>query len=279
MFDQHHAIVRLLRDNDPDTISLLKHQFIERGPEIIPHLRDLVAVDDATVSAHAHEILTEIENRQALEDFSLHCQFFADGGAVEPTCWLLARVLRPGLEIEPYVRQLDAWGTQLTERLERVGGLGVVPARRRVGILTELLAGDLGFRGNAEQYYDVANSLLPNVVETRMGIPISLSILYMAVASRAGLIVDGINLPGHFIVRHGDVFFDPFHKGKILQTADCEAILRKQKLAYQATFLEAASGRMILTRVLANLLYIYQDAGDESQHARVSGWLKALERK
>lgn len=279
MFEQHHAIVRLLRDNDPDTISLLKHQFLERGPEIIPHLRDLVAVDDATVSAHAHEILTEIESRQALEDFSLHCQFFADDGAVEPACWLLARVLRPGLEADPYVQQLDAWGNQLAERLERAGGMAMVPPRRRVAILTGLLAGDLGFRGNAEQYYDVANSLLPSVIETRMGIPISLSVLYMAVASRAGLTVEGINLPGHFIVRHDGVFFDPFHKGKILQTADCEAILRKQKLAYQATFLEAATGRMILTRVLANLLYIYQDAGDEVQHTQVSGWLKALERK
>lgn len=279
MFEQHHAIVRLLRDNDPDTVSLLKNQFIERGPEIIPHLRDLVAVDDATVSAHAHEILAEIENRQALEDFSLHCQFFADDGGVESACWLLARVLRPGLEVEPYVRQLDAWGAQLAERIERAGGVELVPARRRVSLLTGLLAGELGFRGNAEQYYDVSNSLLPSVVESRMGIPISLSILYMAVAARAGLIVDGINLPGHFIVRHGDVFFDPFHKGKILQTTDCEAILRKQKLAYQTAFLDAASGRMILTRVLANLLYIYQDAGDEAQHERVSGWLKALDRK
>lgn len=279
MFEQHHAIVRLLRDNDPETIALLKTQFVESGPDIIPHLRDLLAVDDATVTRHASEILSEIESRQALEDFSLLCQFFADDSEIEPACWLLARILRPGLETDPYMRQLDTWGRLLAERIAAAGGHGAVPARRRVSMLTELLSTELGFRGNADRYYDISNSLLPNVIETRLGIPISLSVLYIAVAARAGLRVDGINLPGHFIVRHDEVFFDPFHRGKILLQSDCEAILRKQKLSYQPAFLEAANGRMVLTRVLANLLYIYQDAGDEDQHARVADWLRALERK
>jgi regulator of sirC expression with transglutaminase-like and TPR domain len=274
MFEQHNAIVRLLRDNDPDTVSLLKHQLVEGGPESIGHLRELAAVDDATVSAHAHDILAEIESRQAFEDFSLLCHLFADDGEIEEACWLLARIFLPGVETEHYVRKLDIWGRQL-KRLTS----SAVSTRERVAVLTNYLANDLGFRGNSEQYYDVHNSLLPSLLDTKLGIPISLAILYMMVAGRAGIKVEGINLPGHFIVRHGDILFDPFHRGKILMQADCEAILRKQKLAFQPMYLEPATSRMILIRVLANLLYIYQDNGDEAQRERIASWLKALERK
>ncbi len=274
MFEQHDAIVRLLRDNDPATVALLKNQLVESGPEIITHLRDLCAIDDATVSRHAHDVLMEIEGRQALEDFTLLCHLFPDHGDIEDACWQLSRVLSPGTDIEPRLRLLDIWGQELQRRLAPLE-----TPRARVTALTNFLATDLGFHGNAERYYDVTNSLLPHVIDTKLGIPISLAVVYLIVAGRAGLRLEGINLPGHFIVRHGGIFFDPFHRGKVLLPADCEAILRKQKLAFQPSYLEPANPRMILTRILANLLYIYQDAGDDLHHGRVAGWLKALERK
>ena len=79
--------------------------------------------------------------------------------------------------------------------------------------LADFMADELCFRGNTDDYYSERNSLLPHVIETRMGIPITLAILYRMVAGRAGMKVDGINLPGHFIARHGEVLFDPFTKG------------------------------------------------------------------
>ena len=274
MFEQHDAIVRLLRDNDPDTVSLLKNQLVDSGPEIIDHLRDLAAVDDATVSGHAHDILAEIESRAALDEFTLLCHLFPDDGDIEEACWLLARIFLPGIETEHYQRKLEVWGRQLRRLTD-----SAISTRERVAILTNYLANDLGFRGNSEQYYDVHNSLLPSLIDSKLGIPISLAVLYIAVAARADIKIEGINLPGHFIVRHGDIFFDPFHRGKILMPSDCEAILRKQKLTFQPSYLEPATSRMILIRVLANLLYIFQDNGDEAQHERIAGWLKALERK
>ena len=197
-----------------------------------------------------------------------------DDGDVEGACWLLARIFLPGVETDLYQRKLDTWGRQLRRLTE-----SAISTRERVSILTNYLANDLGFRGNSEQYYDVHNSLLPSLIDSKLGIPISLALLYIAVAGRAGIKIEGINLPGHFIVRHGEVFFDPFHRGKILMQSDCESILRKQKLTFQPSYLEPATGRMILIRVLANLLYIFQDNGDEEQRERISNWLKALERK
>ncbi len=274
MFEQHEAIVRLLRDNDPDTVALLKHQLVGGGPDPLTHVRDLAAVDDATVSAHALEILSEIESRQAYDEFTLLCHLFPDDGDIEGACWLLARIFLPGVETDLYQRKLDQWGRQLTRLTS-----AAVSTRERVAILTNYLANDLGFRGNSDQYYDVHNSLLPSLIDSKLGIPISLAVLYIAVAARAGIKVEGINLPGHFIVRHGEIFFDPFHRGKILMQSDCESILRRQKLTFQQSYLEPATSRMILVRVLANLLYIFQDNGDEPQRERIAGWLKALERK
>ena len=76
-------------------------------------LRDLAAVDDATVSGHAHDILAEIESRQAFDEFTLLCHLFADDGDIEDACWLLARIFLPGIETEHYQRKLDIWGRQL----------------------------------------------------------------------------------------------------------------------------------------------------------------------
>jgi regulator of sirC expression with transglutaminase-like and TPR domain len=90
--------------------------------------------------------------------------------------------------------------------------------------------------------------------------------------------IDGINLPGHFIVRYERIFFDPFHKGRILSRDDCEAILARQKLKAQANHFAPAAPRLIFMRMLANLLFIFERAGDRAKHELILGWLKALDR-
>ncbi len=128
----------------------------------------------------------------------------------------------------------------------------------RAMAMAQLFGKDLGFRGNEDDYYNARNSLLPCVIDSRLGIPISLSLLYMIVARRASVVVDGINLPGHFVVRHGDVLLDPFHEGRILTTSDCAQILSYQNRTLHHDHLQTAHPKLILVRMLANLLYISQ---------------------
>ena len=82
--------------------------------------------------------------------------------------------------------------------------------------MSQFFGKELGLRGNEDDYYNARNSLLPCVMDSRLGIPISLSLLYMIVGRRADLRVEGINLPGHFVVRHGGILLDPFHEGRLL---------------------------------------------------------------
>lgn len=271
MFAQREAIVRLLRDNDPETVRMVKEQLALGGEDAIAGLRDLAQMDDEQVSRHARDVLAEIASQGADEEFLLLCHFFNDTNDLERAIWMLSRALEPAVDTEPYEHRINQWGRQFLVKIS-----GVVSNRQRVQALADFLAGELCFRGNTDDYYSERNSLLPHVIESRMGIPISLTVLYMMIAERADMKIEGINLPGHFIARHGDLLFDPFHKGRILTRADCEEILIRQNMQLKAAHLQAATPRQILIRVLANLLYVYDLNEEKDQHARVNAWLKAL---
>jgi len=274
MFAQRDAIARLLRDDDAETVRMVKEQLALGGEDFIPDLRDLVELDDEQVSRHARDVMAEIASHGADDEFLLMCHFFSRESDFENAYWMLSQALDAKFEIEPLEHKVNQWGRQFL-----VMTSGIVSNRQRVQALANFMAGELCFRGNTDDYYCERNSLLPSVIETRMGIPITLTLLYIMVARRAGIKVDGINLPGHFIARHGEVLFDPFHKGRILTKADCEEILTRQNLKLRASHLDAASPRQILLRVLANLLYVYDLRGDQEKHSRVNAWVKALARE
>lgn len=273
MFEQLDSVAKLLRDDDPETVRMVKEQLALGGEEFIPGLRDLAQMDDERVSHHARDVLAEIASQGADEEFLLLCHFFNDETDLERSCWMLAHALDPGADLGVFEHKVNQWGRQFLVRIS-----GVVSNRQRVQCLADFLAGELCFRGNTDDYYCERNSLLPHVIETRMGIPITLAMIYRMVAERAGMKVEGINLPGHFVARHGEVLFDPFHKGRILTKADCEEILTRQNLKLRASHLEAATPRQILLRTLANLLYVYDLQKDLERHARVNAWIKALSR-
>jgi len=271
IFDQRDAIVRLLQDNDPDTVRLVKEQLIQAGDDAIIDLRDLAECSERSVASHAREVLSIIEEREAEDSFGLLCHFFGDHSCLERANWMLAQALMPGLDLGSLEVKVNSWGRQFL-----LQSSSAVSSRERVLLLSQFMSGELTFRGNTDDYYNERNCLLPYVIETRMGIPITLTLLYMMVAARAGMCVTGVNLPGHFIARHGELFFDPFHRGRILSRSDCEAILEKQSLELQPCHLSDAGPRQVLIRTLANLLYVYDLRQEKAKHARVNRWIKSL---
>ncbi|CAN5363250.1 hypothetical protein BH20VER3_BH20VER3_09910 [soil metagenome] len=271
---QKDAIVRLLRDNDPATVALLKQQLVESGKEGVAALRDLLALDDAAVTAHVREVLEKIGTDEAQDEMLLCAHLFPEHGDIEAAWWLLTLCFDPEAPVGKLRRKLDAWGRRLRGLVAAAGS-----SRERLQALTTFLAEDLGFRGNAEEYYDLKNSLLSDVIETRLGIPISLAMLYVIIGRRANMQIDGINLPGHFVARYERILFDPFHEGRILSRPDCEAILARQRLKTHSSYFAPASPRLILMRMLANLLFIFERAGDKQKHRLVMSWLKALDRE
>jgi hypothetical protein len=204
------ALIRLLCDSDLETVRLVKQQLaamVEDNPRC---LDELANSDDERVSHHAREILSGVESHDAVRDFELLCLLGGENFPIEQAAWLLARAIQTDLSTASYEAQVDEWGRELLSRHTLA-----TDDVERVRLLTDFVSEELGFRGNSACYYCEENSLLPHVIESRVGIPISLALVYMMVGSRAGLKIEGINLPGHFIARHGGVYFDPFHHGKI----------------------------------------------------------------
>ena len=177
-------------------------------------MRDLLALDDEAVTQHVREVIEKIETHEAQDDMLLCAHLFPEHGDIEAVWWLLTLSFEPGAPITKLQRRLDSWGRRLHELIAQANS-----ARERLQALTSLLAEDLGFRGNAEDYYDPKNSFLSDVIERREGIPISLAMLYVIVR-RAGMQIDGINMPGHFIAAMNEsrsIPFtrDEFYRGQI----------------------------------------------------------------
>jgi regulator of sirC expression with transglutaminase-like and TPR domain len=98
----------------------------------------------------------------------------------------------------------------------------------------------------------------------------------MMVGSRAGMRIEGINLPGHFIARHSGVFFDPFHAGRILKLPDVKQLLVRQNIEFKESHLLPATPRQFLLRMLANLLYVYDLDEEDEKRDRVKEWMDAI---
>lgn len=183
---------------------------------------------------------------------------------------LVAEMEYPGLDVAAQVARLDRMGAQARRRLaaraNRPGSEGVAAA---LGVVLPFLYEDLGFRGNAADYYDPRNSFLNDVIERRTGIPISLALVLMGVCRRAGIEVQGVSFPGHFLVRapreEGEpIYIDPFD-GRFLEDGQLEALYHQatgDPGAIDERFLLPASKRQILIRMLNNLRAIYEVRGD-----------------
>ena len=177
---------------------------------------------------------------------------------------LFAQVEYPDLDVDAYLHRFDAMAADLRPRL----GSGKEPGRI-VRTLAEYLFDELGFAGNETDYYDARNSYLNDVLDRRLGIPISLAAVYLELGKRLGLPLEGVGFPGHFLVRLADPFMpvllDPFGRGRLVTEDDCRERLRAmygERVELTMSMLRAVGTRAILLRMLANLKGVYAQRED-----------------
>ncbi len=152
-------------------------------------------------------------------------------------------------------------------QLARLDELAAGVAEPTVQALRSHLVDRLGFRGDAETYDDLRNSLLPEVLDRRVGIPLTLAIVGMEVGRRVGLGLTGVGMPGHFLLRVDDAedrYLDLFHAGNVIDRAGCQLVFaRLHPLEeWRDDFLAPVDGRAIVTRMLANIAASSRRAGD-----------------
>jgi len=184
-------------------------------------------------------------------------------------CLEIAQDAYPGLDVEGYVGEIDRFAKRLRARCAPQAAV-----EDRVIALNEFLFDDLGFGGNTDDYYDPRNSYLNEVIDRRTGIPITLAVLYMEIGRRIGLPLEGVSFPGHFLVRlplrGGTLVLDPFSGGVPQSEAELRERLTRVIPRDAADgvpvaelpldqFLEPASNRQILARLLRNLKGVYRE--------------------
>jgi regulator of sirC expression with transglutaminase-like and TPR domain len=191
----------------------------------------------------------------------------APGEELAPAALAIARIEYPRLDVAGYLDVVDRMGDIAGSRVARSGARG----HDAIKVLNEYLYDEQRFTGNRERYDDPRNSFLNEVLERRTGIPISLAVVYLEVARRAGVNVDGVNFPGHFLLRAGDeraalhyggdfVIVDPFHGGAFLSESDCRELLRQnvgEEAAFDRDLLAPATRHEIVVRMLVNLKRLY----------------------
>lgn len=182
--------------------------------------------------------------------------------------FLVARIEYPRLDPAPYLDRLDQMGDAAFHFVAKDPGHDA-PLGARIDAINRFLFNELGFTGNREQFDDPRNSCLNEVMDRKKGIPITMAVIYIEVARRAGVRAEGVNFPGHFLVRclqdlHTDdaddgLIVDPFHGGAILNEADCRRLLQPHmnEAAFEPSLLARATRRQILVRMLLNLKKLY----------------------
>lgn len=180
---------------------------------------------------------------------------------------LVAAENDPTINVDAELARLRAWADELARRMEPDWN-----SLQRLARLRNFMFEELGFRGDVRDYYHPKNSLLHSVMERRLGIPLTLSIVFMELGWRIGVPFEGVGFPGHFLVRlpglPGDLLLDPFDHGASTHEEDCRRMIELSSggvVPFNPGMLRSIGKRDMITRLLVNLKGAFLRAGDDEQ--------------
>ena len=185
----------------------------------------------------------------------------------------------PDLNVAAYLSRIEELAYMLRLRIDEDHSIP-----ERISVLNQFLFGELGFAPNSDDYYDPRNSFLNEVLERRVGIPITLSVIYMELGRKVGLPLQGVSFPGHFLVKcavpEGAVVLDPYSGGISLGLQDLQKRLREVQggevsRAIVAELLVSASNKEIIVRLLRNLKAIYLREHNLDKALPIMNWIIA----
>ena len=265
-----------MSDDHAEVVEAARAKLVEMGSRVVPFLEQAVKADpDAKVRVEAQGVLERIRLESIRRDWAgvsgrPDPDIDLEGGA-----FLMAKVCYPDLNAKLYREQLDHLAEKIRPRLK-----GMEKPKEQLRTLSRFLFEDEKFRGNWEDYFDPQNSYLNRVLERKLGIPISLSVLYLLVAKRLKMPVGGVGIPGHFMVKYEDekteLYVDTFNGGRFLSRPECLQFMVEAGYPYQPEFMEEVTPREILARMLRNLILIYVDRHETTLEKTLTRFMDML---
>jgi regulator of sirC expression with transglutaminase-like and TPR domain len=256
------SLVTLLDDEDAAAVALVRAQILKIGEPVLPFLEELCQKADSDLAEKAEELTRELRFsnfRRELVSLARSPEPDLERGAL-----LLARFGYAAIDPTAYSSWLDRVAARVQDDLPP----NPDPTLAFQRLNSHLFQG-MGFTGNEARYYDPDNSYLNRVIETRRGIPVSLSVLYLLLGQRLRLPVYGVATPGHFLVgfRPGPqaCFLDPYHKGRVLDLNEVRRMLLRSGYDFKPEYVARCSSRDILVRMMRNLIAIYEKTGSRER--------------
>ena len=274
---QLSAMLTLLGDDDPEVRSAIRAKLVAGGEPVFRFLGRHRLHPEPSVRTRVRELLDHRE--AALRDGEFMAFVLGQGEQfdLEDGVWRFSLARYPDINVAAFRAQLDAWADRVRDSL-RAGASGA----ETLLALNQVLFGELGFRGNSDDYHDPANSYVNRVMDRRRGIPISLSAVYLFVGRRLGLPVAGIGMPGHFLCRYQtsreEIYIDAFNGGKLLDRADCKRRIEALAVEHDDSHLAPVTSRRMLQRMIANLHLLHKEKKQRAEAERLQRHLVALSR-
>jgi regulator of sirC expression with transglutaminase-like and TPR domain len=269
---------------DPERQVEVTREVMLLGAGALPDLRAIADKPNAPAAEFARKLIYELVPEEVGLFLQASLRDDSDEVGPEVAASLLARLESPALELKTVTDRLDAMAADAArEASEALGAKLDEDLLRTRGLEALIQLGEFwrraGFQGNTEDYYDPRNSWLPDVLERRTGLPITLSILFLALCRRLGFTAAGVGLPMHFIVRvevttqdaQGFVFLDPFHNARPLDLDDCKKLVESAGQTFEPEqHLRALTTREIISRICNNLLAVYDLRKQHREGERVA---------
>ncbi len=287
-----HSLIRLLDDPDEEIYDKVRTQLISRGEPVIPKLE--TAWEEDPFGLHFRNRVEDIIQRIQFNEVkkALHQWDQEEKRQLMDGATILCRYQYPDLDEQNLTHQVekirkDVW-LEMNDKLTSF---------EKVHVINQILFETHGFRGNTTNYQAPQNNYLNDLLESKKGNTLSLSMLYILVAQSAGVPVFGVNLPGHFILAYLDennvlaltqgydteekvlFYINPFSQGGIFNKEEIDNFLQRSGIEPAREYFEPCSNRNIIKRGIDNLVEAYEKKGYEEKVAELKELAEVMERK
>jgi len=257
-------MLSLLNDEDNSIYLTIHEHLLKTGEAALPFMEEYLESDDPLLRARVKKVYDEIAAIAFKDQWRLFCSNRAKDLDLEEGAFLIAKFGYPRTDMRTYADLLNFYASEFQARLDLSDDPEETAAK-----ISRFFVIEKGFKGCSSDYYSSEHHFINKVMETKNGVPITLSVIYMLVLQRLNFPIHGIGMPGHFIVRynlHGrHIFVDPYHEGKILTVDDCKKLLIQMGYSYKNEYLEPVSNRQIIERMLRNLILVFDKRNEPSK--------------
>jgi regulator of sirC expression with transglutaminase-like and TPR domain len=261
------SLVTLLEEEDPASLALVRSKILGVGAAIIPYLDELRPAASPEMAVRLESVAGELRFQDLRRDFVRLS--LAKTPDLEEGSLLISRFGFADVDSKVYAAWLDKVAAKVAADMPPDAGIGESVRR-----LTNHVFQSLGFAGNETRYYDPDNSYLSRVIDTRRGIPVTLTVLVLLLARRLRLPLYGVGTPGHFLAGFKEggssLFVDCFRSGQLMTLPEVKRMLVRNGYDWRPELGKPVGSRDILARMLRNLISIYQKTGASERAERLS---------